>query len=75
MFFPSKLQKEVMVLIIFCFLSMNKQENQQWIEGNVKMPSGSGAVVPLAKVLGYVNTAIERSNVTAPLTTCFLCQY
>lgn len=37
---------------------MNKQENQQWIEGNFKMPSGSGAVVPLAKVLGYVQTSL-----------------
>lgn len=40
---------------------MNKQENQQWIEGNFKMPSGSGAVVPLAKVLGYVQTSLLPS--------------
>lgn len=40
---------------------MNKQENQQWIEGNIKMPSGSGAVVPLAKVLGYVQTSLLPS--------------
>lgn len=39
-----------MVLILFCFLPINKQENHQWIYGNIKMPSGSGALVPLAKV-------------------------
>lgn len=39
-----------MVLILFCFLPINKQENQQWMYGSITMPSGSGAVVPLAKV-------------------------
>lgn len=38
------------------------------------MPSGSGAVMPLAKVSRYLNTAIERSEMSLPLATRFLCQ-